>query len=116
MKHWASNLWFIAPDTGKHIIIADISCQAVFWFLFLFTRKYNLPLFIVSLFSLAVNFAVCSFYEIVQLWVSVYKNKQTAMNYNTVHDLQNDLIGSLSGLFFALLTYYIWILLQGWFK
>lgn len=92
-------------DVFAHFTIPMLSAPVIIWLFATGIEKfgYDLPLGVISFFSVTINFFFSGFYEVVELWDELFFHGQRIWTlHDTSNDLQWGLLGSIVG---ALLTY-----------
>ena len=94
-------------DVFAHFTIPLLSAPVIIWLLMTGIEKfqYVLPLGLIALVSVTINFSFSGFYEVVELWDELFFHGRRIWTlHDTSNDLQWGLLGSLVG---ALLTYLV---------
>lgn len=87
-------------DEFSHLSVQILITPTVIWLLHGSLAKFNyrLPLWLSSLFAVAIMFSLSAFYEMIELWDELYFSGQRIWSkYDTATDLQWDLCGILIG-------------------
>lgn len=94
-------------DVFAHFTIPFLSAPVIIWLLATGNEnfQYLLPLRVITIVSVTINFCFSGFYEVLELWDELFFHGRRIWTlHDTSNDLQWGLLGSIVG---ALLTYLI---------
>lgn len=97
----------IPYDVFAHFTIPMLSAPIIIWAFATWLEKfrYVLPLGMIVIFSVTINFSLSGFYEVIELWDELFFGGKRIW---TLHDTSNDLQwGLFGGIVGAALTYLI---------